>query len=89
MSTDVDTSTSVDSVDCWPGRKAQDGRCRPVENLSLVNVNQWKTSVENLSLVDVDHENLSNLSLVLVDVDHWAFHGRRQADVFITPLNVQ
>ena len=47
--------------------KPQSGRRRPVEKLSLV---------------DVDHENLSFL---LVDVDHWGFHGRRQADVFITP----
>ena len=24
----------------------------------------------------------------MVDVDYWAFHGRRQADLFITPVSL-
>ena len=43
----------VDSVDSRPGRrpvkKRQDGRRRPVEKLSLVDVDQ-----ENVRMVDVD-----------------------------------
>ena len=52
-------------------RKRQDGRCRPVEKLSLVDVNQEnvrmvgrRRPVEKLSLVDIDQLKTSGWSTV-------------------------
>ena len=77
------TSTGVDGLRPSTSRKAQSGQRRPLENLSLVDVNgQWSTVNDykrkrQPSTVDVDQTEL-----FMVD-------GRRQPDGFITPIKLR